>query len=570
MFTLKMKGSNDRHDMEGQRVLTGWRFSINRSRVRLLVALALIPFLSHGVARAAEEPTTTVEAQAPAETPAAESAPDAAAAAPAVEAPAEAPAEEAPAAEEAAATAEEGEAAPRWYRGTFESEVDSVITDGGSDLDFSQYLRLEADPPKKPKLHLRGALWLHQDLGSDDGKSSTLRDINDASSSDVQARLLYLYADFDDALGDQSVLRVGRQRIQEGALYNRIDGLFGKKRIGNVEMYAFLGARASVYRDTSDDLVLGGGLAYLPTPQTRIALDGYYAEESRYGLSTRQELRPFSGYYRYIASEINDSKVTLSLWHNFGPNTRFFGRIGMLGSDLEELSLSLNGYIPRLDVLYDVNYRQLFNTTGDTTADLSPFYQVLGQYREQQTFYLALHRPLTKKITVSLEGEVRNSENDDFYSGNRDYQRVGTVLDVDDVYKGFGFTTSLEYWNVSEGEGSWTVTGEINRTWKNLDWRAGVDFVRYKDRVIEYDQRAALVDAAVVAIFPGIYPGFSWFTQRNSTRILDTRENVYSIFTEVDWEFREDQSLYAKFSFEEDDGPDSPYWRTRAGYQIKF
>ena len=103
-----------------------------------------------------------------------------------------------------------------------------------------------------------------------------------------------------------------------------------------------------------------------------------------------------------------------------------------------------------------------------------------------------------------------------------------------------------------------------------MEWRVGVDFVRYKDRVIEYDRNAALLDAAIVAFVPGIYPGFSWFTQNNSTRVVDTRENVYSIFTEVDWEFREDQALFAKFSFEEDDGPDSPYWHTRAGYRINF
>ncbi len=567
--------------MEGHRVLTGWRYSINRSRARLLVALAMMSLLAQGSSYAAEE-AATVEAQTVVETPApeaaaeeapaAEAAPDAAAEAPPVEAPADesAPAEAGEPGTGDGAEAEKSDEAPPWYRGTFEAEVDSVITDGGSDLDFSQYLRLEADPPKNPRLHLRGALWLHQDLLSDEGKSSTLRDINDASSSDVQARLLYLYADIDDALGDQSVLRIGRQRIQEGATYNRIDGLYLKKRISNVEMYAFLGARASVYRDTSDDLVLGGGVAYLPSAQTRISLDGYYAEESRYGVSSRKDFSPFSGYSRYIASEINDSKVTLSFWHSFGANTRLFARLGMLGSEVDELSLSLNGFIPRLNLLYDVNYRQLFNTTGDTTADLSPFYQVLGQYREHQTLYLALHRPITKKITLSLEGEVRNSENDDFYSGNRDYARVGTVLDVDELYKGFGVTTSVEYWDVSDGEGSWTVTGEVNRSWENFEWRAGVDFVRYKDRVIEYDRRAALVDAAVVAIVPGIYPGFSWFTQRNSTRILDTRENVYSIFTEFDWEFREDQTIYAKFSFEEDDGPDSPYWHTRAGYRIRF
>lgn len=529
------------------------------------MALALIAALPSLSSPAAEESTTTVEGQTVSEAPASD------APAPEAEAPVEAPAtEEAAPAPEAAAGDEASAPAKRWYRGTFEAEVDSVFTDGGSDLDFSQYLRLEADPPKTPRLHLRGSLWLHQDLLSDEGKSSTVRDINDASSSDVQARLLYLYADIDDVLGDQSVLRIGRQRIQEGATYNRIDGLYLKKRLSKVEWYGFLGARASVYRDTSDDLVLGGGVAYLPSSRTRIALDGYYAEESRYGVATTRDFSPLRGYTRPIASEIDDSKVTVSLWHSFGANTNFFARLGMLGSELDELSLSLNGFVPRLNVLYDVNYRQLFNTTGDTTGDLSPFYQILGQYREYQTLYMGLHRPITEKVTISLEGEIRNSENDDFYSGNRDYSRIATILDVDDLCKGFGVTTSLEYWDVSGGEGTWTVTGEINRTWENFEWRAGVDFVRYKDRVVEYDRNAAFLDAALVAFVPGIYPGFSWFTQANSTRVVDTRENVYSIFTELNWEFREDQTIFAKFSFEEDDGPDSPYWHSRAGYRVRF
>lgn len=555
--------------MEGHLVLKGWRYSINRSRARLFVAFALIPLWAMAAPCVAEDVAAPVEAPKPSEVPAAD-------VAPATEAPAEAtpePGAEAPAVDtptDETAAPEKAAVVPPWYRGMFEAEVDSLITDGGSDLDFSQYLRLEADPPKTPRLHLRGSLWLHQDLLSDDGKSSTIRDINDASSSDVQARLLYLYADIDDVFGDQSVLRIGRQRIQEGAAYNRIDGLYAKKRLGHFEWYAFLGARASVYRDTSDDLVLGGGTAWLPGSQTRIALDAYYAEESRYGVATRRDFTPLHGYSRSIASEINDNKVTLSLWHSFGVNTSIYGRIGTLGSQLDEMTLSLNGYIPRLNLLYDLDYRQLFNTTGDTTADLSPFYQILGQYREQQTLYLALHRPINKKITVSLEGEVRNSKNDDFYSGNRDYFRLATILDVQDLYKGFGVTTSVEYWDVSNGEGTWTLTGEINRKWANFEWRAGIDYVRYKDRVIEYDRRAALADAAVVAFVPGIYPGFSWFTQRNSTRVVETRENVYSIFTEVNWEFRKDQTIFAKFSFEEDDGPDSPYWHTRAGYRIRF
>lgn len=472
--------------------------------------------------------------------------------------------------EENGETESEAKSRPRWYRGSFEAEFDGVLSDRDSDFDLSQYLRIEADPPKLPRLHLRGALWLHQDLSSDSGKPDVLRDINDASAADVQARLLYLHADIDGVLGDQSLIRIGRQRIQEGAAYNRIDGLYLKKRIDKFQAYVFGGARASIYRDTSDDLVLGGGAAYLPGAHTRIALDGYYAEESRYGVSRSRPSLFFGGFRRPVASEINDSKVTLSLWHNFGVNTRFFARVGMLGSDLEELVLSLNGYIPRLDLLYDIDYRQLFDTVGDTTGDLSPFYQVLGKYREHQTLYIGAHRPLTETITLSLEGEIRNTENDEFYSANRDYVRLAAVLFVEDAFKGFDTATSLEYWDASGGEGYWTITGEISREWEQVDWRAGVDFVRYKDRIIEYDQRAALLDSALVTLLPDVYPGFSYLAQSNATRVVDTRENVYSIFTDIEWEFREDQEIFSKISFEEDDGPDSPYWRIRAGYRIRF
>jgi hypothetical protein len=529
------------------------RFHGSFSFLALLLLAVVVPVVVHGAEKKADEAVPVEEgADASAITEA------------------ELPAEEAPPVTEDESDGKGAKLATRWYRGMFETEVDSVIANGGSDLDFSQYLRLDIDPPKHPRLHIRSSLWLHQDLSSDDGKPNTLRDINDASSSDVQARLLYLYADIDDALGDQSVLRIGRQRIQEGAAYNRIDGLYVRKRHNRLEWYAFIGARASVYRDTTDDLVLGGGASFRPGSHTRIALDGYYAEESRYGVSQARTRSIFGGFNRPVASEINDSKVTLSLWHNFGTNTRAFARIGMLGSNLDELTLSLNGYIPRLDLLYDVNYRQLFNTVGDTTGDLSPFYQVLGQYREHQTLYIGLHRPLTESVTLSLESEIRNAKNDDFYSGNRDFFRLGAVLYVDDIHKGFDVSTSIEYWNVSGGEGTWTLTGEVSRSWKKVDWSAGVDFVRYKDRVIEYDGGAALLDAALIAFVPGIYPGFSYLTQANATRVVDTRENVYSIYTDLEWAFRDDQEVYTKIAFEEDDGPDSPYWRIRAGYRIRF
>ena len=280
--------------------------------------------------------------------------------------------------------------------------------------------------------------------------------------------------------------------------------------------------------------MLGGGVAILASTR---ASRWTATPRKAAGVARARRSSLLGGFNRPIANEINDSRVTLSLWHSFGVNTRLFARLGTLGGDVNELVLSLNGYIPRLDLLYDVDYRQLFDTTGDTTADLSPFYQILGQYRQHKTLYIGLHRPITKRVTLSLEGEIRDAKNDDFYTGSRDYYRLATVLYVEDLYREFDVSTSLEYWDTSEGEGYWTVTGEVERKWETVKWRAGVDFVRYKDRVIEYDYRTARLNDAIVALLPGVYPGRSFFAQYAATRVVDTRENVYSIFTDIEWEF---------------------------------
>jgi hypothetical protein len=462
---------------------------------------------------------------------------------------------------------------PHWIRGTFESELDAIIVRGGEDFDFSHYLRLDVDPPEHPRIHIRVAGWLQYDLGSDASTYSVLRDINDTSDSDLRARLSYLYVDFDDVWGD-SVLRLGRQRIREGIAYNRIDGIYFRKRASQWEWYVFGGARASLYWDTHDDLALGGGVSYRPNPRTRIAVDGYYGEDSR---SHGDVVRPraivsFLGlpYPRAVDKDIDDSLLAVSAWHSFSANHRAFARIGWRKDELQELILNLNGYIAKLDVLYDVGYEQSFDTIGDSVNDISRYYRVLGGYSEYQRLHAMVHRPLTERTTLSLEAEIHEAESNGPWTSNRDYQRVGATLYVEDVRPQLDAAATLEYWNVEGGEGSWTLTGEVSREWEKVDLTTGIDYVRYKDRIIEYNFDFHVFDRLATAIIPGLYPGYSPIVAQLSTRVVDTRENVYSLFTDVDWAFRENQELYTRFSYESDDGPESPYWRIRLGYRLWF
>ena len=231
------------------------------------------------------------------------------------------------------------EAAKRnWFQGEFSAGLDAAWSDYASDFDFNQYLRFKVDPPECKKLHIRGAIWLNEDLGSDAPRYSALRDINDGFDSHLRVRPLYLYAELDDVWGD-STLRVGRQRILEGAAFNRIDGVYFKQRLGQWDWYVFTGARATIYDDPFQDFVTGGGASVRLFDRTRIALDAcFYGEEHR------------------DYEDIDDTSVALSVWQIVSPNLSLFGRYDRRSGNGDEVYLNATGFVPAWDLTYEVSY----------------------------------------------------------------------------------------------------------------------------------------------------------------------------------------------------------------------
>ncbi|NIA13973.1 MAG: hypothetical protein GWP08_07820, partial [Nitrospiraceae bacterium] len=401
-----------------------------------------------------------------------------------------------------------------------------------------------------------------------------LRDLNDASGADVRVRPLYLYVEVDDLWGD-STLRLGRQRIVEGAAYNRIDGLYFKQRHLVWDWYVFGGARATIYDDALSDLVLGGGVSYRPGRGTRLSLDAYYGEERRGG--SDEVRRPFwydllgLSFPRRVDEDLDDWLVSLSVWQEVTPHLRVFGRLDLQDGSANELLLTATGYVPPWDLTYELSYRSQLNSLGDRVNDLTGFYRTLGVYEEYDNFLIALHKALSEKVAVSVEAEFHDAENDYWESANRDYNRYALIVSAQPLVKNVGATVALEKWDVGDGEGTWAVTGELTKSWDSVALTVGADYERYEDRITYYNAPLLPLTRLARSIIPGLYPGgYMPAVQIFDQWVVHTHEDIHSVYAKLRWNVCPDHEATAGITYEEDDGPDSPYWRVQAGYSIRF
>jgi hypothetical protein len=512
------------------------------------------------------EVTETESAEVPAEDEAA-----------AEEAAADEPDTEAPEAEADAAAAdaavEEEPAKPKWIDGSFSAGIDAAFADGSSDIDADQTLRLRIRPPQAPNWQVTGSLWMTESLDGDEDKWSVLRDIDDGYDHDVRARLMHLYVQGDNLWG-QSTLRIGRQRILESPLYNRIDGVYFRQYRNRWDWYGFGGVRASLYEDAHDDMVLGGGLGVRPYNTTRLGLDFFYADDHR---GNDAEIRqPFLsrllrlGYPRRVDEEESNIWYALSLYQDLTDNLQLYGRLSMVDDEIDQIVMNFNGYVPSFELTYQFTYRRQMDRVQDRVNDLTVYYRILGPLEEYDHFLLSLHKPLTQKLALSLEAELHEADSDSMYGGNRDYNRLAAILAADDLFWGVNNSIAVERWDTDDGEDAWILTGEMSKEWKQVKLTVGADYERWRDEIDEYQPWPLWLNSLAVAVLPGVYPSFTpgvWFLD---TKVIETREKIYSFYTRLDWDVTENQEVSAKIIFERDDSPESPYWRVQAAYEIEF
>lgn len=478
--------------------------------------------------------------------------------------------ETAEAAADAATEEAEAKTSTDWIDGRLDLGLDARRTDRDSDVELEQYLSVDIQPPKYEKLSIRGAVWTIEDVDGRESSTSILRGLNDASSGSARARLLYLYLEAEEVWGD-STLRLGRQRILESPIYNRIDGLYFKKRLSTWDWYAFGGARASVYNDVHNDHVLGGGLAWRGLPKTRIALDLFYGEENRDDQVYRSPLSLLfnAPYPRRIKSYVDSRQIVLSVSHQVTPKHHLFGRYTWHDGESDELEMSATGVFSKRDVVYDLSYRKRLNLLADRTNDVTGYYRVLGALDEYDDLQGALHIPVAERYAVSFEVQWHDTSNDTNY-GNRDYDRYALVLSGEDLGPGLNAEVALELWDVSDGESTWAITGEVSKEWERLELALGADYERFEDRIILHRPEVLSFSKLLNFLNPALFPRYNPLVPFLDRRVLDYHENIYSFYLRADYDLTDRQALWAELSFEEDDGPDSPYWRLQAEYSIRF
>lgn len=461
----------------------------------------------------------------------------------------------------------------RWIHGTYETGIETVWNDSESDLELHQNIRVNADPPSIPKLHLHGSMWTTEDLDGDESSNSSLYGIDDTYDGDIRARLLELYAQIDDIF-EGATLRIGRQRILDGPLPNRIDGVYFNWNKDRWDVYAYGGARASIYDSDENDLALGAGATYRLTRTTRVGFDAFYGNERRkdddvYSVSLRSRLL-YGNSGRSSAAELDNHLFAVSLYQSFAQNHWLSARIKFQEGGADEMALDLSGYFERADLTYLISYHNQLDRVEDRINQLTGYYRVLGAQERYHHLHVDLSRPLTAKLTLGLQSDWHLASNESVYTANRDYFRVATMLSGKDLYKGIGFSLALEHWNATGDDRFWLVTGEVGRKWSKFDLALGADYEQYRDEVVDYNSWPNRLNIASFLLIPGISPHFSPGVLATDTQTVVTRENIYSVYLRFKYDINDTQRLKTRVTFEEDDGPDSPYWRVQASYEIDF
>ena len=482
----------------------------------------------------------------------------------------------------------------RWFYGRFDANFEGKWSDDESDIDLDQSLQLNVDPPGQDNIHVRSLFWLREDLDSDDDRNNTLRDLDDNYGSDVDARVVYLYLDVDDLWGD-STLRVGRQRVLEGPAFNRFDGLYFKQRHSRWDWYVFGGWQASLYGDDFEDPVAGGGASAQLSAKTRVAIDVYWENDNRddYDKYIRPRLSNllYRDYPREVDGDREDTRVSLSIWQGITDNLTLFGRLDLYNEDGDELTLQATGQIPSWKLTYQATYRRLMSTVSDRSSDLTGYYRILGPQHEYDDFLLILHRPLTQKIGLTLEGQVHRVDDhypDPWYRAydhdydyadraNRDYNRFAAILSADDLFWGLSASTSFQVWDVDGRDASWSVGGDVTKKWDDLSVTLGANYERYESEYATYDFFPAWrngVRSAFASLLSGsgssAYYNSNFTVRLRDVKPIETSDDIYSIFAKLRWAFAANQDVSLAVNFENDDSDDSPYWRVRAGYTVEF
>jgi len=97
----------------------------------------------------------------------------------------------------------------------------------------------------------------------------------------------------------------------------------------------------------------------------------------------------------------------------------------------------------------------------------------------------------------------------------------------------------------------------------------GSDYQRYEDRVIVYSGPNAL-NPYRYSLTYDMLPFYGQAVLGGNTLAVELHEDIRSVYLRGKWRICKDQDLSARLTYEEDDSPESPYWRAIMEYALRF
>lgn len=355
------------------------------------------------------------------------------------------------------------------------------------DHDLSTLLSLQIGNPKEHSLtgHFLG--WANADLDGRSSANDAFRDINDAYSKDVTARLYEAYGEFH-RIDEFDVVRLGRQPLYETPEFVTFDGLRLETRPHGEKSWRF-GAYGGVpvhhfESSSGGDAVLGAYVDLRPWQGGRTRLDYMYLEDD-----TR------------LADHQNDL-FGAQIWQSLGTKLRLEGGYTALEGDSRDVRARASWFEVEEDLVLRLSFYELFETQRALVTEFDPFFDSLREHFPFYELQALVAKGFAERYRTELGGQVRRlREREDEGQFNREFERyfarfVVEDLVVDDLTLGL----TGEVYDAGAGRfSSWSA--DLEREW-NARWKTaiGTYYALYRFDIFELrernDVRVYFLDAA--------------------------------------------------------------------------
>ncbi|MEI7900634.1 MAG: hypothetical protein WCK89_10285 [bacterium] len=324
------------------------------------------------------------------------------------------------------------------YEGRLRLEYDYRAQGNETDSDFYGYFFGSASDLDDGRYDIYISGRSHGDLDGSSSTEGSYRSVDDASGV-TENRLLQAYVDAHDRKGEVR-LRLGRQYI-EVADYVQIDGgqlmLFENRNIGG-RIYG--GVPVSYYSSVGGGFA--GGLSLVGRPWTGNRSRFTYAEYC----DDSEEGQNDQNYLIDVQQEVTEAVQSRT-------------RLSVLNDAFRYATFDVICFPPN----GDTDLRIGASRWGDFDANTrvySPLYAQLGEQQPYTYLYAKMDYSLGPMWMLSPGVSAKKTDAGDADYSNRDYTDYELTVTFEPV-KALSASLSLEYWDVSSGDGFLGLSGEV-------------------------------------------------------------------------------------------------------------